>query len=69
MKCGCYMKFINKYEKEITSNFEDAVIQYGIIYGNSKLFFIKVGQDGSIYGYNDKYVKMAERINEKYDVL
>lgn len=60
------VKVVNKYEKEINSNFADVVIQYGIIYGDSKLFFIKVGQDGSIYGYNDKYVKMAERINKKY---
>lgn len=61
-----YMKTITKYEKEVCSNFGNLVIRYGIIPGNNKIFFIKVGQDGSLYGYHDKYIKIAKNINEKY---
>lgn len=38
-------------------------IEYGIINGNSKLFFIKVGNGGSIYGQENRYLKMAEQIH------
>ena len=41
-------------------------IEYGIVNGNDKLFFIKVGNGGGIYGYENKYLKIAERIHGKY---
>jgi hypothetical protein len=40
-------------------------IHYGILYGNEKIVFIKVGTDGSIKGYQDKYPKMAHRVRER----
>ena len=40
-------------------------IEYGILYGNEKIVFIKVGADGSIRGYQDKYLKMAHRVHER----
>jgi dienelactone hydrolase len=56
-----------KYEYEFHKKFKGAIIiDYGIIKGNNKVFFIKAGQDGSMYGYKNKYVKMAENINKKY---
>ena len=56
-----------KFDKEIKSNFKDiAVIEYGIVNGNNTIVFIKAGQNGSLYGYNNKYIKMARRLNEKY---
>ena len=56
-----------KFDKEIKSNFKDiAVIEYGIVDGNNTIVFIKAGQNGSLYGYNNKYIKMARRLNEKY---
>ena len=51
-----------KYELEIKKE----KIDYGIIKGNNKIFFIKVGQDGSIYGYGNKYIRIAKNINKKY---
>ncbi len=51
----------------IHSPFKDiAVIDYGIVKGNNKIVFIKAGQDGSMYGYENKYLKIATSINDKY---
>lgn len=56
-----------KFDKEIKSQFNDvAIIEYGIIEGNNIIVFIKAGQDGSLYGYQNKYIKMARRLNDKY---
>lgn len=56
-----------KFDKIVKSNLEDiTVIEYGIIEGNNTIVFIKTGQNGSIYGYNNKYIKMAKRLNKKY---
>ena len=56
-----------KFDKEIHSIFEDiAIIDYGIVEGNNIIVFIKAGQNGSLYGYQNKYIKMAKRLNKKY---
>ena len=56
-----------KFDKEIHSKFEDiAIIDYGIVEGNNIIVFIKAGQDGSLYGYQNNYIKMARRLNKKY---
>lgn len=56
-----------KFDKEIHSKFKDiAIIDYGIVEGNNIIVFIKAGQDGSLYEYQNKYIKMAKRLNEKY---
>lgn len=53
---------------EIKSNLiDEIVIDYGFIKGSNKIVFIKAGQDCSMYGYKDKYLRIAKRINEKYD--
>jgi len=55
------------YDVVINREFKDiAIIEYGIIKGNSTIVFIKVGQDGSIYGYDNKYLKIAKKLKEKY---
>lgn len=55
------------FDKEIHSKFEDiAIIDYGIVEGNNIIVFIKAGQNGSLYGYQNKYIKMAKRLNDKY---
>ena len=41
-------------------------LTYGVISGNESFVFIKPGLSGSIYGYENKYLKIAERLNEKY---
>ena len=55
-----------KFDKEIHSNFNDEIIDYGIVEGNNIIVFIKAEQDGSLYGYQNKYIKMARRLNKKY---
>ncbi len=42
-------------------------IEYGIIHGNNNLFFIKVGNGGDIYGYNNKYLKMSHQMHDEFD--
>ena len=56
-----------KFDKETHSRFKDiAIIDYGIIEGNNIIVFIKTGQNGSLYGYQNKYIKMARSLNKKY---
>ena len=49
-------------------------IDYGIINGKFNIesshivVYIKAGLTGSIYGYENKYLKMAKNLNEKFDV-
>ena len=38
----------------------------GYIPGSTKVLFIKTGQGGSIYGYENKYLDLAFEVNEKY---
>ena len=53
------------YDKTSSKTVFGEKISYGIVYGNEKIVFIKVGADGSIRGYQDKYLKMAYRIHER----
>ena len=45
---------------------ENAEITYGIVHGNGTIIFIKAGMDGSCYGYENKYLKIAKNLNEKH---
>lgn len=57
----------DKFDIELEKEFKEvAIIEYGIVKGNSTIVFIKAGQDGSLYGYKNKYLRMAKRINKKY---
>ncbi len=54
-----------KFDKIITAAVNNFKIQYGIIFGNEKIIFIKSGADGDIRGYEDKYIRMAHLAHEK----
>jgi predicted esterase len=56
-----------EYDKIISRDFSDGIkIEYGLVKGScSRVLLIKVGQNGTIYGYENKYLKMAKQINEK----
>lgn len=54
-----------KYEKILEKSVEFEKIEYGILFGNEKIVFIKVGAGGNIQGYQDKYLKMAHRVHER----
>ncbi len=64
------ISFAHKFDEELRLNilkFDEIIDdRYGIIKGSKDVFFIKVGSSGSIYGYQNKYLKMAKRVNYKY---
>lgn len=39
--------------------------QYGLMLGKSKLVFIRTGAAGSIYGYKNKYLELASKIQNE----
>ena len=45
---------------------DNTVVDYGIVHGNNLIVLIKVGRNGSIYGYQNKYLDMAELLNKRY---
>ena len=53
------------YDKILSITVDDEKIQYGILFGNEKIVFIKAGTGGSIRGHQDKYIKMAHRIRDR----
>ena len=54
-----------KYDKILGKTIGKKKIYYGILYGNEKIVFIKVGADGNIRGYQDKYLRMAHRVHDR----
>jgi hypothetical protein len=54
-----------KYNKTLSITIGDEDIKYGVLFGNEKIVFIKVGADGNIRGYQDKYLKMAHRVHDR----
>lgn len=56
----------NMFDKEIKKVYSNTEIEYGVVIGNNNVLFIKAGQNGSKYGYNNKYLQIASRINKKY---
>ena len=53
------------YENILKVSVEFEKIEYGILFGNEKIVFIKVGVGGNVRGYQDKYLKMAHRVRER----
>ena len=53
------------YDKILSATVDGEKIKYGILFGNEKIVFIKVGADGNIRGYQDKYLKMAHRVHSR----
>lgn len=41
-------------------------IEYGFVKGSSTVVFIKAGLGGSLYGYENKYLKLAKKLNKLY---
>ena len=55
------------YNIKLSKQFNDiTVIDYGIVKGNNKIVFTKAGQNGSMYGYENKYLRIAHTLNSKY---
>lgn len=58
------------FDRVVERIYNDLIIQYGIIDGTEKntILFIKAGQNGSCYGYRNKYLRIAKRIQKKYGI-
>ena len=39
---------------------------YGVVFGNNKIVFIKAGLGGDHFGYENKYLIMAHRLHDKF---
>ena len=55
-----------QFDITLHKEFNKTIIDYGIVKGNETIIFIKTGQNGSIYGYNNKYLNIAKSLNNKY---
>lgn len=61
------MKFETKDFNKIEILKQDNIeIEHGIIFGDNTIVFIKVGLQGSIYGYENKYLKIAKNLHAKH---
>lgn len=54
------------FDQVITKPFEEKIIEYGIIKGNNTVFFTKAGANGTMCGYQNKYLNMALNLHKKY---
>ena len=54
-----------EFDKIIHKTLDEESVDYGFIFGNNKIVFIKVGAGGGIPGYQDKYLRMAHRVHER----
>jgi hypothetical protein len=54
-----------KFDKIIHKSFNGEIVEYGFIFGNEKVVFIKTGAGGSINGYCNKYLKIAKKLHDR----
>ena len=56
------------FDKIISCEAGGAQLDYGFIFAENrqKIFLIKAGQGGSIYGYENKYLKLAIKLRDLY---
>ena len=52
--------------KDYIATYDLEGVSMGYIPGSENILFIKTGQGGSIYGYENKYLKLALEMNRKY---
>ena len=53
------------FDTSLTLEQNGASVNYGVMFGNESIVFIKGGAGSSCYGYEDKYLRMARRVNDK----
>ena len=54
-----------QFDKIIHKTLDEESVDYGFLFGNNKIVFIKAGAGGEIPGYQDKYLRMAHRVHER----
>lgn len=56
----------SSFDAVITKETDGVNVDYAFVAGNSTCVFIKVGLDGSAYGYENKYLTLADKLNGLY---
>ena len=51
-----YRRGFMKFDKIIHKTLDEESVDYGFIFGNNKIVFIKAGAGGGLPGYQDKYL-------------
>ena len=51
------------FDKIVKKEQEGVAIRYGVVHGNDTIVFIKSGTGGKYDGYQQKYLRMAERVH------
>ncbi len=56
------------FDKILSCEAGEAQLDYGFVFGPNRqnIFLIKTGQGGSIYGYENKYLKLAINLRDLY---
>ena len=54
-----------KFDKKIVRMIEGEKAEYGFLFGNEKIVFIKSGAGGSVVGRENKYLKMAHNLHQR----
>lgn len=54
------------FDQVIIKPFEEQIIEYGILKGSNTVVFTKAGANGSMHGYQNKYLHMALNLHKKY---
>lgn len=54
-----------KFDEINNIYYENDIVEYGYVSGNNKVVYIKSGMGGSYQGYENKYLRIARRVNEK----
>ena len=54
------------FDEVIELPFNGETIQYGVVNGSNTIVFIKAGANGSMYGYENKYLQIAKNINKSH---
>ena len=55
-----------KFDCVFRLEFEGNIVEGGCMVGNNKIVYIKSGMGGSYLGYEDKYLKIANLLHDKY---
>jgi hypothetical protein len=54
-----------EFDKIIHKIADGEQADYGFVFGNNKMVFIKAGAGGGITGYQNKYLRMAHRVHKR----
>lgn len=57
---------LGMFDFTTTKPHNNKIVNYGIVEGNNTVVLIKTGIGGSVLGYQNKYIKLAHQIKEKY---